>query len=210
MKARGRKTVKAEGEREGPLRQVLTLVVAAVVALAARSSLADHYVVPSGSMLPTVHEGDRILVNKLAYGLRLPFTEIYVVETADPEPGQVVVLRSPEGGTVLLKRVVAGPGDTIEVVDGHLVLNGQPVPILDEAGHLTEQLSGADHPVLLTDGGGPGYGPLTLPADRFLVLGDNRGDSRDGRFFGLVDRGAILGRALGCFSRGGDLSWRPL
>jgi signal peptidase I len=199
-----------EGERQGPLRQVLTIVAAAVVALAARSSLADHYVVPSGSMLPTVHEGDRILVNKLAYGVRLPFTEIYLVPTSDPQPGHVVVLRSPEGGTVLLKRVVAGPGDTIEVVGGQLVLNGRPVPILVESGRATEQLPGSSHAVLLASGGGPAYGPITLPADRFLVLGDNRGDSRDGRFFGLVDRGAILGRAVACFSRDGDLSWRPL
>lgn len=85
---------------------------------AARASLADHYIVPSGSMKPTVQIGDRILVNKLAYGLRVPFTTHYLIEGSDPQSGDVVILKSPEDGTILLKRVVGVPGDPVTMNDG--------------------------------------------------------------------------------------------
>jgi len=200
-----------EGRRKGSApRQIATIVVAVAVALAARSSLADHYVVPSGSMLPTVHEGDRIVVNKLAYGFRLPFTRLFLIEGHGPNRGDVVVLLSPESGIVLLKRVVACPGDTIEVVGGHLVINGRRLPVTDHDGQLMEELGGSLHPVRLTRGGGPDFGPEVIPAGRYLVLGDNRGDSRDGRIFGLVERNAILGQAIASYYRSGELGWFPL
>jgi signal peptidase I len=190
------------------LRQVLSIAIAATVALAARSSLADHYVVPSGSMLPTVHEGDRIVVDKLAYGLRVPFSRTYVTEPRDPSPGDVVVLLSPETGIVLLKRIVAGPGDTIEIIGGRLLLNGERLPVVEGQEELVEVLAGRRHGVRLTRGGGPDFGPITLPADRYLVVGDNRGDSRDGRFFGLVERSAVLGRAVACYYGESGFQWR--
>lgn len=192
------------------LRQFLSIAIAATVALAARSSLADHYVVPTGSMLPTIHEGDRIIVDKLAFGLRLPFTRTYLTENQPPAPGDVVIVLSPETGIVLLKRVVAGPGDVIEISEGRLILNGEEIPIARTAGGLVEELGRRSHPVDLALGGGPDFGPITVPDGEFLVLGDNRGDSRDGRYFGFVDRSAILGRAIACYYGSGRFQWRSL
>ena len=188
-------------------REVVTVCIAAAVVFSARSSLADHYVVPTGSMVPTVQPDDRILVDKLAYGLRVPLVDVFAVHFGDPSPGDVVVLRSPEDGRVLLKRVVAAPGDRIRVVAGSLELNGAQAKVAPLGAELYEQLGRALHPVRLDHGGGPDFGPITLPAGRFLVMGDNRGDSYDGRMFGLVDRSAIFGRAEGVFMRDGAPTW---
>jgi signal peptidase I len=178
------------------VREASSLLVATALVLVARSSLADHYHVPSGSMQPTVDVGDHVLVNKLAYGLRLPMTHRYLVEAAGPQRGDVVVLDSPETDVVLLKRVVATPGDLVEVRQGKLSINGAAVPVEQEHAGLVEQLGAHRHPVNLDDGGGPDLGPLTLPEGRYLVMGDNRGNSHDGRMFGLVDRSSILGRGV--------------
>jgi len=186
-------------------------LVAAMVAI--RASVADHVRVPTGSMQPTVEVGDRVFVNKAAYGVRLPMTQVWLQRFGGPSVGDVVVLDSPDEDKVLLKRVVAGPGDTIEVRGGRITLNGvaQRVERLP-GGALRETLGGVRHALRLDHGGGPDYGPATLPAlcDCYLVLGDNRGDSRDGRFFGLVDRDAILGRAALVFMRHGKPVWNDL
>jgi signal peptidase I len=188
-------------------RELVTIGVAAALVFSARSSLADHYVVPTGSMVPTVDPEDRIFVDKLAYGLRVPLVDAYAIRFHDPSPGDVVVLHSPEDGTVLLKRVVAAPGDTIRVVSGALERNGARAPIAMRGGELVEDLAGVLHAVRIDNGGGPDFGPITLPEDRYLVMGDNRGDSRDGRMFGLVERSAILGRAEAVFARHGAMTW---
>jgi signal peptidase I len=188
-------------------REVVTVLVAAAVVLTARSSLADHYVVPTGSMIPTVEPRDHIFVDKLAYGLRVPLLDAYAVRFDDPAHGDVVVLRSPETGIVLLKRVVAVPGDEVKVTGGELALNGVVVPVSLRGSELVEQLGAVTHAVRLDNGGGPDFGPLRLPAGRFLVMGDNRGDSHDGRAFGLVTRSAIFGRAEGVFLREGAPTW---
>ena len=99
-------------------KELVALGLFILATFAARASLADHYIVPSGSMEPTVEINDRVLVNKLAYGLRIPFTTHYLLEGADPRRGDVVVLKSPENGTILLKRVVAIPGDPVSMHDG--------------------------------------------------------------------------------------------
>lgn len=191
-------------------KDLIFIGIVAVGAMAARSSLADHYHVPSGSMLPTVHLEDRIVVNKLAYGVRLPFTSVYLAETGEPRAGDVVVLTSPDDGIVLLKRVAATPGSTVEVRDGHLVVDGREVPVRFDGDGWSELLGETTHPLSLAAGGGPDYGPTTLPARTYLVLGDNRGDSRDGRVFGLVDREAILGRAAAVYRRDGEFVWLEL
>jgi len=198
--------------RQADLKQLLSIVAAALVAVTARSVLADHYTVPSGSMLPTVEEGDRIVVDKRAYGLRLPFSEVYLLESDGPASGDVVVVASPVDGTTLLKRVVAGPGDVVEVRGGRIFLNGEPAHISDSAeSGLVKTLSGRAHPIHLDRGGGPDYGPERIAEGRYLVMGDNRGDSHDGRIFGLVHRGAIRGRAHAVYwSEEEGLAWRPL
>ncbi len=191
-------------------RELLSVLVVATIGMVGRATLADHYVVPSGSMEPTVEVGDRILVDKRAYGLRLPLSNIYIVEGADPKTGEVVVLDSPETGAVLLKRVVAGPQDTVSISDGRVVLNGVAAPIESSDGALIELLESTAHFVRLTRGGGPEFGPIRLPSKKYLVVGDNRGLSHDGRSFGFVDRETILGRAEIVYFRKGSFTWTDL
>ncbi|MCK6548135.1 signal peptidase I, partial [Myxococcota bacterium] len=168
-------------------RDVLSIGVLALGIFSARSSLADHYVVPSGSMRPTVEVGDRIFVDKLAYGVHLPFTRTYLFGRSMPARGDVVVLDSPVEDVTLLKRVVAIPGDRVEVTAGRLFINGREVPVEPSGQGLVERLGIEPHGVRLTHGGGPALPETTLPEDRYLVLGDNRGESADGRYFGLVE-----------------------
>jgi signal peptidase I len=190
-----------------PMREVTSVLAAVAVALVTRSSLADHYVVPTGSMLPTVQLQDHVVVNKLAYGVRLPLLPGYIAHFDGPARGDVVVLTAPDTGIVLLKRVAAVPGDRVQVHDGALTVNDQPVPVDDRDGVPYEALGAKPHALDLSDGGGPDLGPVTLPRNRYLVLGDNRGNSRDGRYFGLVERDTILGRVKGVLLRGGRPTW---
>jgi signal peptidase I len=191
-------------------RDLLTVATLATVLLGARASLADHYTVPSGSMEPTVAVGDQVCVNKLAYGLRLPASQVYVLHRAAPARGDVVVLDSPVDGKVLLKRVVAVPGDLVAVVDGRPVINGAAVPEHAEDGGLVEELGDHPHQVGTGFGGGPDLAPARVPEGRFLVLGDNRGNSQDGRFFGWVSGDTILGRAEAVCLHDGRPVWTSL
>ena len=188
----------------------MQLLALGAVILFARASFADHYRVPSGSMEPTVQVGDQICVNKLAFGLRIPASERYIVRGAEPERGEVVVFTSPETGEVLLKRVVALPGDSVAVRAGRLVINGQAVPVHAGEEGVVEELERHPHLLGTTFGGGPDWGAQRVPEDRYLMLGDNRGNSRDGRYFGLVDRKALLGKAAAVCARDGVPTWKSL
>lgn len=175
--------------------------------LGLRASVADHYQVPTGSMLPTVEVGDRVVVNKLAYGLRVPLTHAWMISGSGPAVGEVVVLDGSD--TVLLKRVAAGPGDTVEVRGGEIVLNGAVQAVSRRGDGWVEQLGDHQHALRLSAGGGPDFGPTRVPDGHYFLLGDNRGDSRDSRYFGFVRRERILGRAVGVYWRGGP-TWRGL
>lgn len=196
-------------KKSSKLREWISLGALVLVLVGARASLADHYYVPSGSMLPTIDISDRIAVNKLAYGLRIPMTRSYLLNFNAPERGEVVVLRSPENEKVLLKRVIAVPGDVVAVRMGQLFFEGAEAPVHTTSQGLFERLGDGVHPVMLDNGGGPDFGPVRLPDDAFLVMGDNRGDSHDGRSFGFVRHDAFLGRAEGVFYSGGP-TWEPL
>jgi signal peptidase I len=189
---------------------LVSVLLAAAIALTARASLADHYVVPSGSMEPTVLVADRVFVDKLAYGLRIPLTDAYIARFGGPSRGDVVVLTSPESGIVLLKRVVAVGGDRVRVHDGLVEINGRPSGVEGNGGQLYENLDGRSHLLSLDHTGGPEFGPVEVPKGQVLVLGDNRGNSEDGRMFGFVPESAILGRAEGVFLRHGSPTWKPL
>jgi signal peptidase I len=192
-------------------RDAVRILTVAAVVLGARSSLANHYVVPTGSMEPTVLPSDRVVVNKLAYGLRLPLAGDYSVRFEGPARGDVVVLDSPEDGKVLLKRVVAVGGDRVEVDDGRLTLNGHEVPVDEAVGTgLVETLGAHAHALRLDGGGGPDFGPVTVPPGKYLVLGDNRGNSHDGRMFGFVGEELILGRVVGAYFHGGKFGWTAM
>jgi signal peptidase I len=190
-------------------REALRWGLGLAVLLGARASLADHYVVPTGSMEPTVVPGDHVCVEKAAYGLRVPFSESWALRWRDPARGDVVVLRSPETGEVLLKRVVALAGDEVAVKDGRITLGGEPVAVRAVDGGVVEDL-GAPHRLGTTYGGGPDFGPVRVPAGTVLVLGDSRGNSHDGRSFGFVQTASIMGRAAGVCLRDHAPTWQPL
>lgn len=178
-----------------------------------RSACADWMVVPSGSMNPTVIDGDRVLVDKRAYGWRLPFTLQRVVDVGEPQRGDVVVLESPDTGITLLKRVVGVPGDTIELRDETLVVNGVaaryvPRPaatgdaLLDsvramEPRFYREDLFGRSHDVMVLPqvDARRRMAAQRVPAGHYFVMGDNRDNSADSRYFGFVTRASIFGRA---------------
>jgi len=192
--------------------EIRPLLVIGVILFAVRSSLADWNDVPTGSMKPTILEGDRVFVNKLAYDLKVPFTTWHIAEWSNPRRGDIVVFFSPHDGQRLVKRVIGLPGDTVELRNNVLVLNGAPLqykPIADEllrdlepkdrASHVfaSEQLSSQSHAVAaypmvraLRD-----FGPYTVPEGRYFMMGDNRDDSFDSRYYGCVERKQIVGRA---------------
>jgi signal peptidase I len=187
------------------LPQILLIIV---LILAARSSLADHYYVPSGSMEYTLMPGDRVLVSKLAYGLRVPFTTIEFGSGAAVERGDIVIFDSPKDGTRLIKRIVGIGGDNVSIRDGHLFING--VALATGSGNV--EMFGERFAALnLRDGGGPDIDNASIPPHMLLAIGDHRGSSLDGRYFGLVDEDAIYGKALGVYRRRGEgFLWNPL
>jgi signal peptidase I len=190
----------------------ITVAFVILVVVPVKSSLADWNWVPTGSMNPTILEGDLIYVNKAAYDLRIPLTLHRLASWSQPQRGDVVVCLSPEDGTRLVKRVVGTPGDTIQMKRNVLFLNGRPLAYNETGRHWPVHLPGqgtaagvlawesldrTDHPVLSIPGLGAlrSFGPVTVPEGSYFVLGDNRDVSRDSRYFGLVPREAILGRA---------------
>jgi signal peptidase I len=187
--------------------RVFALMILVVSSL--RSALADWNDVPTGSMKPTIQEGDRVVVNKLAYDLKVPFTTIEITKWADPKRGDIVVLFSPVDGTRLVKRVVALPGDHVEMRDNQLFVNGHlakqsPIAIVGAGDYGSayvndEDLDGHIHKVMLTpELSSPvsNYGPLTVPKGSYFVLGDNRDNSNDSRFIGFIERRRIVGKAV--------------
>lgn len=194
----------------GRLRRHLPLVAIMSMLFLSRASLADHYKVPSGSMQPTIRVGDRIVVDKRAFGVRLPLTNRYLWRYERPTPGDVVVVDSPIEDKVLLKRVVATPGQRVEVRRGWLRIDGEWQMLEKDGEQIVEALGTKRHAISLASGGGTTLEETVLPEDCYLLVGDNRGDSLDGRVFGCVKAGAILGRALGVYFSDSAWVWRPL
>ncbi len=182
---------------------VLPVAVTVLVLCSFRSAVADWNIVPSGSMNPTIVEGDRIFVNKLAYDLKVPFTTWHVARWSDPLRGEIVVFNSPKDGTRLVKRCIGMPGDVVSMIDDQLFINGHPASYSDprtSGGNLlmTEQFDGTRrHAVqaipriraMRT------FGPVTVPPGSYFMLGDNRDNSADSRYFGFVPRDLIVGRS---------------
>jgi signal peptidase I len=182
----------------------LAIVLAAVTA--ARSSLADHYYVPSGSMENSLVPGDRVFVDKTAYGFRIPLTKIDLFGARTPQRGEIAVFDSPRDGTRLIKRIVAIGGDVVSLVDGQLTINGEPLG--DE--HL-EHFGSRNAILNLDDGGGPEMHDVVIPEGMVLAIGDHRGNSLDGRFFGPISERELFGRAVGIYYRRGEgFLWKPL
>ena len=166
------------------------------------------------SCFATILDGDLIYVDKVAYDLRVPLTLHRLARWSEPERGDIVVCLSPEDGVRLVKRVVGRPGDAVEMRRNVLLLNGRPleysetdrsyaeeIPQEHAAGSrfALEELGEAAHPVMIVPNipAMRNFGPIVVPEGQYLVLGDNRDLSRDSRYFGLVPRASILGRARG-------------
>lgn len=176
-----------------------------------RSAVADWNDVPTGSMKPTIIEGDRVFVNKLAYDLKVPFTTWRLARWSEPKRGEIVVFFSPRDERRLVKRVIGLPGDWIEMRNRLLFVNGGLVPqehmdtsaidaaSLDGAIPATENLDGRRHAVLANPRrpSVTSFGPVAVPEGSYLMMGDNRDNSFDSRFFGFVARDRIVGEATG-------------
>ena len=193
-----------------------------LVVLLIRSFLFEPFRIPSGSMMPTLLEGDFIFVNKFAYGLRLPVLNDKFVQIGEPQHGDVVVFRLPSDPSVnYIKRVVGLPGDVVEYdpVKRRVFLNGELVPIElnghyeDDAnialGH--EQLGAHNHRVLLTENRPSPGGKYVVPAGHYFMMGDNRDNSQDSRFpqVQFVPEGNLVGRAVGVWMNWQWVNGRP-
>jgi signal peptidase I len=191
-----------------------------------RSFVFEPFKIPSGSMIPTLLIGDFILVNKYAYGIRLPVINKKIIDVGTPQHGQVMVFRYPEDPSLdYIKRVVGLPGDRIDYHDKRLTINGQPVPVkkiedymhkerMQFSSQYLETLGGVEHDILL-DEDAPPYTPFpkqfpfhdnciynssgvtcTVPPGNYFMMGDNRDSSSDSRVWGFVPEENIVGRAF--------------
>ena len=184
-------------------REYRGLAVFLVLMAIFRSALADWNVVPTGSMKPTIVEGDRILVNKLAYDLKIPLTHISLHRFADPMRGDIVVFDSRAAATRLVKRVIGLPGDTVQMRDNRLMINGiaarySGIEYEPDATFAIESYLNMSHRIELAPAGASRFstfGPVTVPRDHYLVLGDNRDNSADSRYYGFIPRDEIVGNA---------------
>jgi len=178
-----------------------------------RSAVADWNHVPTGSMKPTILVGDRIFVNKLAYDLKIPFTRVRLAEWGLPRRGDLVVFFSPADGKRLVKRVIALPGERVSMANNHLVVNGERIayepldPVIireladkDRMGRTFQQerLGEHAHPVMLIPSrpSRNEFRETVVPEGHYYVMGDNRDESFDSRWFGVVPEHLIVGRAI--------------
>jgi len=190
-----------------------------LIVLLLRSFLVEPFRIPSGSMMPTLLIGDFILVNKFAYGLRLPVLNTKILQLGEPERGDVVVFRYPRDESVdYIKRVVGVPGDRIDYRNKTLYVNGVAAPHVPmgiyigsgagagETGSVEgrERLDSVEHPVLIK----PRYpdfgpdcrvlanGPITVPQGKYFMMGDNRDNSHDSRCWGFAPEENLVGKAF--------------
>ena len=177
------------------------LLVALLLALVIRTFVVQAFKIPSESMLQTLLVGDHLLASKFSYGVKVPFTNYYVYKGSDPQRGEIIIFEYPNDPSVdYIKRIVGVPGDIIEVRNKQLFRNGEPVK--ESFVRFTEP----DRIQPVRDN----FGPVTVPADKYFVMGDNRDNSMDSRFWGFVDRSAIRAKAWRIYwSWGGlgDMRW---
>jgi signal peptidase I len=179
------------GKKKSVFREYFEAIcVAVLLALFIRTFVVQAFKIPSGSMLPTLLIGDHLLVNKFIYGIRVPFTGKTLVPIKSPKHGDVVVFRFPKDRSIdYIKRVVGTPGDTVEIKAKKVFINGEPIK--DDHAHVSS-------PAVLNGKASPrdNFGPVLVPDERIFVMGDNRDNSYDSRFWGFVDQRDVLGKAF--------------
>lgn len=176
-----------------------------------RLAIADWNPIPTGSMRPNILEGDVVLVNRVAYDFKLPLSDVALFSTGEPARGDVITFTSPADGVRLIKRLVAVPGDVVEMRDEVLTINGA---VAEYAGpdvttepldngrstralQIRERVAGSERTVqfLPEVGARRNFGPLVVPKDSYFFLGDNRDNSVDSRYIGVVPRHMLIGKA---------------
>ena len=180
------------------IRKNLSLILTLGLVVFVRTTFANEYVVPSGSMEPTIAIGDRIFVNRVAYDLKVPFTNQILKSLHEPQKGSIIVFESPkEPGRVLVKRLIAVPGDEVEIKNGFVFLNGQTTAEVNQLQeHYAETIGDHRHAVQrIPEYFRPDHFHFVVPKGHYFMMGDNRDNSADGRVFGLVKRELLIGEA---------------
>lgn len=183
--------MESSGKKKSLVREYTeAIIIAILLALFIRTFIVQAFKIPSGSMLPTLKIGDHLLVSKFTYGLRVPFSGALLLPWKEPQRGDVIVFRFPKDRSVdYIKRVIGVPGDTVTIKDKRVFINGEV--IADPHAHFTSTdiIDGKASPR-------DNFGPVTVPEGAVFVMGDNRDNSYDGRFWGFVDQRDILGKAF--------------
>ncbi len=181
----------APPRKKGKLREnIEAILVAIVLALFIRTFVVQAFKIPSGSMKQTLQIGDHILVNKFIYGVKMPFVDKVVIPVKDPRRGEIVVFKFPEDPDKdFIKRVVGVAGDEIKIHNKKVIVNGKP---------LNHDFGIYVDPRIFPPSAEPrdNFGPITVPPNALFVMGDNRDQSYDSRYWGFVDLSAVKGKAF--------------
>lgn len=180
-----------------------SLVLFIILMVAFRSAVADYSLVPTGSMQPTIVEGDVILINKIAYDIRVPLSHTSLIKLGDPKRGDIIIFDSKVSDLRLVKRVIGVPGDVLEMYNNQLIINGKKLKYSTESEltnvskiDITENLLGLEHSVRIMPyrTGQTSFRPIMVPQGYYFAMGDSRDNSADSRVIGLVPRHEIIGR----------------
>lgn len=169
------------------------LFLAILMALFIRTFIVQAYKIPSGSMIPTLEIGDHILVNKFVYGIKIPFADRFLISLGMPKRDDIIVFKYPEDETKdFIKRVIGLPGDIVEIKDKIVYINGKPLDELyvihRDPSILPKEFQPRDN-----------LDPIIVPQDSYFMMGDNRDQSLDSRFWGFVRLNKIKGKAFGIY-----------
>jgi len=183
------------------------LAIAVLLALFIRTFVVQAFKIPSGSMKPTLIIGDHLLVNKFTYGIKIPLIDRFIIQLDKPKRGDIVVFKYPKDESKdFIKRVIGIEGDVVEIQSDILYVNGEKIDTEYVSKYIDEDISGAEryeesfgeskHYILDQYINYEDFGPVTVPENSIFVMGDNRDNSQDSRYWGFVSLNKIKGKAL--------------